>query len=124
MRLGALFGWGIVIFAVSALANDIMVAYGLVQDPYNPLVNILILFMLCIIAASSLKDRKWSDILPYSIGWALVSLAISALFIAPSGNWNELSGMNAWALYACIVIFPLFAVFFRNHARHAGFWET
>ena len=124
MRLGALLGWGIVIYAVVWLAWSLFGVYAWTSGVLPRVAEILVLLIVCVAAGSSLRYRSWKDILPYSIGWALVALAIDALFSAPTHNWTLFSLWTTWLGYALIALFPLFALFFRNKKAHSRAWET
>jgi len=124
MRFGALFGWGITIYAVFFLMWSAINAYGISQGPASDAIEILTLLAVCVIAGSSLKFRTWKDILPYSIGWAIVAVALDAFFTAPTGNWSLFSQWSTWIAYLLVVLFPLLAVFFVKRESHSGSWET
>jgi hypothetical protein len=124
MRLGVLLGWGIVIYAVVRLALSIMGAYGWTQGVVPQFIAILVMLLICTVAGSALKFRSWKDILPYSIGWALVAVFFDVIFAAASGDWVMFSEWSAWLNYALVALFPLCAIFFAREHPHGGVWET
>jgi hypothetical protein len=124
MRLGALFGWAIVIYAVFFLVWSAINAYGLAQGALTDVIEILTLFIVCVIAGSALTFRSWKDILPYSIGWAIIAAALDAFFAAPTGNWTLFSQWSTWIAYAMVAVFPLFAIFFVRQHQHDASLET
>ena len=124
MRLGALLGWGIVIYAVVSLALSIMGAYGWTQGALSQGIAILVLLIVCVVAGTRLKFHTWKDILPYSIGWALVAAAFDAVFAAASGNWGMFLQWSTWINYVLVALFPLCAVFFVREHAPSGAWET
>jgi hypothetical protein len=128
MRLGALFGWGIVIYAVTALASSGMVIYGFMQGSMPHIVGILVLFVACVAAGSELKFKRAIDILPYSIGWAAIYMVLNGILFVPADGWELYSSWMLWAVCALVVLFPLCAVYFRKRKGRKraarGAWES
>jgi hypothetical protein len=124
MRPGALFGWAIVIYAVFFLVWSAVNAYGIPQGAWTDAILILTLFVVCVIAGSALTFRSWKDILPYSIGWAVIAAALDAVFAAPTGDWTLFSQPSTWIAYGMVALFPLFAVFFVPQHPHNTSLET
>jgi hypothetical protein len=124
MRFGVLFGWGITIYAIFFLVWSALNVYGVSQGAAADVIEILTLLAVCVIAGSSLKFRTWKDILPYSIGWAIIAALLDAFFAAPSGNWSLFTGWSPWIAYGLVALLPLLAVFFIKRETHRGAWET
>jgi hypothetical protein len=124
MRLGVLFGWGIVIYAVFFLAWSAINAYAVPQGAASDIMEIFILLVVCVLAGSSLRFRTWKDILPYSVGWAVIAAALDAFFAVPGGNWSLFSEPVTWIAYGLVAVLPLLAVFFVKHDAHGRAWET
>lgn len=124
MRPWSLLGWGIVIYAIISLVWTGLMEYGW-TDGFLPLIaEIVTLFVVCLCAGSSLKFRTWKDILPYSIGWALIAAALDAVFVVPVSGWGFFADWNVWGGYALIAIIPLFStMLLRRYAPH-GVWES
>jgi hypothetical protein len=124
MKLRPLLGWAIVIYSVFYVAWSLMRAYGFSAGIGASVLELVVLFVICVVAGSSLKFKTWKDILPYSIGWAIIAALIDALFAAPTGQWTFFSQPSTWISYALVAVFPLFAVFVRKQHSHSGIWET
>ena len=125
MDLDARIGWGIVIYAVAYLAWSGMSIYGWTQGALPYLVELLILAVVCAWAGSALKFRTWADILPYSIGWAVIAAALDSLYVVPFQSWGWYQELSPWIFYLLIVFLPLLSIFFRNSStpRHRP-WES
>jgi len=123
MKVGALFGWGIVIYALLSLVWSGMNVYGWVEGALPLVAEIITLVIVCMWAGSSLKFQTWKDILPYSIGWALIAALLDAIFIVPIAGWNYFSDVSVWGGYFLIALIPLFSTFLlRRYVPH-GVWE-
>lgn len=125
MDLAARIGWGIVIYAVAFLAWSGMGIYGWTQGALPYLVELLVLLLVCTWAGSALKFNNWVDILPYSIGWAVIAAALDSLYVVPFQNWGWYQEWSPWIFYLLIVFLPLLAVLLRKNAlpRHRP-WES
>lgn len=125
MDLRARVGWGIVIYAVAFLAWAGMGIYGWAEGTLSYFLELVVLAAVCIWAGYELKFQAWKDILPYSIGWALIAAAFSALFTAPLEGWSWYGQWSTWALYLLITLLPLFSIFFREQpAASERIWES
>lgn len=124
MDLGERIGWGIVIYAIVFLASSGMALYGLSGLPAVAL-GILALLVVCVWAGYSLRFHSWTDILPYSIGWAAIAIGLDAIFAVPQYGWDLYSQWTAWASYLLVALLPLLAVFLKKTAATPrGSWET
>lgn len=125
MDLGARIGWGIVIYAIAFLAWAGLAIYGWTNGVGPDLVELFVLLIVCVWAGSQLKFRAWKDILPYSIGWAVIFAALDSVFIVPLQSWTWFAGWMAWLTYLLVALLPLFSVYLRKKvtALH-GPWES
>ena len=126
MRFGALFGWGIVIYAITSLASSSMVIYGFVEGIGPHLVELVVLFITCVVAGSELKFRRMADILPYSIGWAVIYAVLNGLLFVPTVGWSLYSTWMLWLVCVLVAFFPLCAVYFRKSKKRTArdAWES
>lgn len=109
MKYGALFGWGIVIYAIMSLAWSGLVIYGLVGMYFSVIVRLLILIGVTTIAGRSLRFHSWLDILPYSVCWALTMGLLDAVYAVPFATWSLYADWSVWVGYALVAIVPLFS---------------
>lgn len=124
MDLGARIGWGVIIYAIVFLMTSGMSLYGW-YGFFPSLAGLFVLLVVCVWAGLELKFRAWSDILPYSIGWALIAMALDAIFAVPSEGWGLYTQWSAWAGYALVALLPLLAIFLRRKPAAAhGPWES
>jgi hypothetical protein len=125
MDLGARIGWGIVIYAIAFLAWAGMAIYGWTNGIGPDLVEFVVLLVVCIWAGSQLRSRTWKDILPYSIGWAVIFAALDSVFIVPLQSWAWFGGWMTWLTYLLVALFPLLCVYLRNRSSVPhGPWES
>lgn len=115
MKYGALFGWGIVIYAVMFLAWSALVLYGFSEGALPRLLGLLVLIVVATIAGYSLRTYNWRDILPYSIFWLVEIILLDILMSVPYTGWILFADANVWVGYALVVLVPLFVPFVRNH---------
>jgi len=108
MRLRALLGWGITIYALSYLTWSIFIAYGLSVGVVSKLISLAALFIVAAIAGRSLHFSSWRDILPYSIGWAVIIAIIDGILAFPFAGWSIYTEVGVWIGYLVVIITPLF----------------
>jgi len=113
MRFGTLLGWGIVIYAIMSLASSLFVVYGIAGTFIARLLGLLVLILVLTIAGRSLRRQHWIDVLPYSIGWAILAALLDAVYVVPFGGWAMYGDWNLWVGYVLVVIVPLIAPFTR-----------
>ncbi|OGG53203.1 hypothetical protein A2851_02740 [Candidatus Kaiserbacteria bacterium RIFCSPHIGHO2_01_FULL_53_29] len=113
MRYGALLGWGIVIYAVMALAWSGFGIYGLAGTIASRVLELLVLIIVATIAGRSLRFHSWNDILPYSVSWAILIGLLDAVYNVPFGGWEIYADWNLWVGYTLVVLVPLLAPFTR-----------
>lgn len=109
MRYGALLGWGIVVYAVSELVSSGLVTYGLTATFLEQIISFATLVIVSLIAGHALRMYSWKDILPYSLGWACIMIALDAVLYVPIAGWGLYSNGGIWFGYALVAIVPLFA---------------
>lgn len=124
MKYGALVGWGIVIYAVMSLAWSGLAIYGFTGGILPRIVELLVLLVVATVAGRSLKFRSWKDVVPYSIGWALIAILLDGIFSVPLTGWRIYADWNIWFGYALLVLVPLIAPFLRKVPDAPRTWET
>ena len=112
-RIGALFGWGIVIYAVMFLLWSAFVTYGFVEGIAPRILGLVILVALAIIAGRSLKANSWHDIIPYSVCWGLIMAVFDVFMSVPFAGWQILLDWNVWFGYGVGVFAPPFVLYPR-----------
>ncbi|MDB5188343.1 MAG: hypothetical protein JWO50_863 [Candidatus Kaiserbacteria bacterium] len=113
MKFGALFGQGIVIYAVMYLALQIFAIHGF-SGLSSHIVAIVILVIIATIAGRSLKFRSWTDIAPYSFFWMLEVIAIDAIVTLPYVGTIMYSDWRIWVGYVLVALFPLCAPYTQH----------
>ena len=119
MKLGALVGWGIAIYAVVFLAWSLLVIHGYVEGMLPRLFLALTLVVIATIAGRALRFRHWYDVLPYSIGWALMAALFDLLCAVPVSGLAIYSDWNIWVGYSLLITIPLLAPLTRTHHERA-----
>lgn len=109
MKYGALLSWGIVIYAVSALAWTGLSIYGLAGSIFSLILQVVVLIIVTTIAGRALRFNLWPDILPYSLAWAVIAFFLDILYNVPFYGWGIFSNWILWVGYALIVLIPLMA---------------
>lgn len=113
MRYGALFGWGIVIYAIMSLAWSGLVVYGLAGTLISRVIILCVLIIVTSVAGRSLHFHSWKDILPYSALWAVMMGLLDAFYTVPYSGWPLYSDWNLWVGYALVAVVPLFTPLLR-----------
>ncbi|HTR19090.1 MAG TPA: hypothetical protein VMH91_03915 [Candidatus Paceibacterota bacterium] len=124
MKLGALLGWGVVIYAILSLVWSGMTEYGWTDGVLPFLGEVVTLLVVCMWAGSALKFRSWKDVLPYSIGWALIAAALDAVFIVPLNGLAVFTDVSTWGGYLLIALVPLLSTTLLRHYAPHGAWES
>ncbi len=119
MKYGALFGWGIVMYAVMTLSWSGLTIYGVAGSDWSLIAQLIILIIVTTIAGRSLRLDLWPDILPYSLGWAAIAMLLDIVYVVPFFGWEMFYAWRLWVGYALIVIVPLIAPKTRPSA-HTG----
>ena len=114
MQWGALVGWGVAIYAVMYLSWNGLVINQFSTGVLPRLIELLILVILALLAGRSLRFQSWTDILPYSICWAIIMGLLDIIYSVPFGGWQIYTDWNLWVGYALVVILPLFAPLTRR----------
>ena len=113
LRIGALLGWGIAIYAVMYLLATAFATYGFFEGIAPRLFTLATLVGVAIIAGHSLKAHTWSDILPYSISWAIIVAIIDGIMLFPFAGWQVYANWSVWFGYALVMLAPLLALYPR-----------
>ena len=124
MELGDRIGWGVVIYAVVFLMGAALHVYDVISLPMVLLCELAALVVVCIWAGTQLKFPLWKDILPYSIGWAIICIALDAIFQVPLEGWGFYAQWTSWIVYALVALLPLLSTFLRRKPAPHGPWET
>ena len=112
-RIGALFGWGIVIYAVMFLLWSVFVTYGFVEGIAPRILGLIVLVILAVLAGRSLKAHVWQDIIPYSICWGLIMAIFDVVMSVPFAGWQIFLDWNVWFGYGVVVFAPLLVLYPR-----------
>ncbi|OGG80082.1 hypothetical protein A3A39_02745 [Candidatus Kaiserbacteria bacterium RIFCSPLOWO2_01_FULL_54_13] len=113
LRLGALFGWGIVIYAIMFLLWSAFVMYGFVEGFAPRAVGFLVLIITTVMAGRALRVHTWRDILPYSLSWGIMMAVFDGLMSVPLAGWEVFLDWNVWFGYAVVALGPLLALYPR-----------
>lgn len=109
MDYGQLVGRGIVIYAMVFLVWNGLLTYGIV-DGYLPIIlNLIALIVITLGAGRALRLPRWPDILPYSIGWAVIVAILDGVFAVPFSGWQIYIDWHVLLGYALVIVVPLFA---------------
>lgn len=109
MKFGTLLGWGVVIYAVVALVSTGTLIYGYAGSLFASAAQLLVLVATAWVAGRSLRHSSWKDVLPYSVGWALIAAVLDALYVVPITGWGLYTAWQQWVGYGLIVVVPLIA---------------
>ena len=112
-------GGGIAIYAVMYLLSSGLVMYGLSFGITSLAVRIIGLAIVTTIVARMLRLVARMDILPYSIGWAVIAAALDAVFLVPFSGWTLYAEWGVWVGYLLVVIIPLLTFSLRRTPRVA-----
>ena len=107
VKLGFLFGWGIVIYAVMYLAWSGLVLYGVSGGILARLFMLTLLVMVMTLAGRSLMRERWEDILPYSLSWLCIVFFFDIFFAVRTSGLEIFTDPNIWLTYALIVFVPI-----------------
>ena len=120
LKLGALFGWGVVIYAVMFLLWSAFVTYGFMFGWAPRIVGVLVLVTVAILAGRSLRVSSWHDILPYSLSWGMMMIILDGVMNVPLAGWQVFTDWGVWFGYSVVVLAPLLSLyprFTRSPAR-------
>lgn len=110
MKYGALFGWGFVIYAVMYLVGSGLLIYGLGATILSVAAKLGVLVAVASIAGRSLRLPNWKDVVPYSVGWAVIALLLDAVFWVPFAGILMYASLGVWAGYILLAAVPIIAV--------------
>lgn len=111
LRIGALLGWGLGIYAIMFLIWSAFIVYGFTSGLLPRVVSMAILVILVLIAGRSLRARTWHDIFPYSLCWGLIMVLLDAIMSVPYGGWMIYADVSTWLGYAIVVFGPTLALY-------------
>ena len=99
--------WGVGIYALMALVWRFSVLYDLGNGLLPILGRLVILIIAATLAGRSLRLTKAADILPYSIGWTLISMLLDTVLVLPTTGSSMYADVNLWIGYGLILTVPL-----------------
>jgi hypothetical protein len=112
-KIGAFFGWGVMIYAVMFLLWSAFVTYGFVVGWVPRAVGLLVLVVVAMAAGRSLRANSWHDILPYSLAWGIMMAILDGVMSIPLIGWRVFSDPNVWFGYAVVIVAPLLTLYPR-----------
>ena len=112
-RIGALLGWGVVIYAVMFLVWSAFLTYGFVEGIAPRVISFCALITVSVIAGRSLRANSWHDILPYSFSWGVTMAVLDVLMSVPFAGWVIFFDWSVWLGYAVVALAPLLALYSR-----------
>lgn len=118
MNLRVLLGWGIVIYAIVFLVWSGLVTHGLAGSVISQIVVLGALIFVVTLATKSLGYRTERDIIPYAIGWMLISVGLDAIYAVPYSGWQLYADWNMWVGYLLLLVVPMVVTAIRG--RHHG----
>ena len=118
MKYLEFFGWGIVIYAVMRLVSDGIIIHTLSSGLLPHLLSLATLVIIGIIAGRSLRFTSWTDVIPYSLFWAIEIGFLDVLYTVPFSGWAIYGDWNLWFGYSLVVLIPILAPFTR-FAKHS-----
>lgn len=124
MEFGKLFGWGVVLYALLFLLWSFFAVYGFANSAAARPIAFLVLLIAAFIAGRSLHMSSWKDIVPYSLGWALIMAILDAAFSVPLRAWHVFSEPSVWVGVALVILTPLLAAQRLHVADRVSKWET
>lgn len=107
MKWGLLLGWGIAIYAVVFLVWSMLVIHGIIEGLLPHIVLDITLVLTLVFATKSLRAHRWYDVLPYSIGWLLITFLFDMSCAVPVSGWGIWSDGNIWVGYLLLFFVPL-----------------
>ena len=107
MNLRTLLGWGIVIYAILHVVWTALVVNGLAGNFFARAVLLGTLVALAAIATRALRFSSERDVLPYAIGWVVISAAMDAIVTVPTSGWGIYGDWNLWVGYILLLAVPL-----------------
>lgn len=115
-RVAKAVGWGILIYAVMYLVWSGLVIYGLSLGYLSLIIRLFVLFAITSLAARAMRLTNWRDLLPFSLGWALVAIVLDAIYLVPFSGWALYASLSVWLGYALVVALPILSLYTRRSA--------
>ncbi len=109
-----LFLWGVCIYAVVALARQLLVLYELTDGIAPRLALLFVLVFVATLAGRSLRHSRAVDIAPYALGWMLIAIGLDSLMLAPVYGRSFLGNPEIWVGYVLLFVIPLLAPHTRS----------
>lgn len=111
MKLRALFGWGIVIYAVMFLVSSLLAVHPTGPALIARVVLLCTLVITASIAARSVRAFSERDIALYAFGWVACALVFDALLVVPTTGWLLFTDWNVWVGYLVLFFVPIAVTF-------------
>lgn len=108
---------GIAIYASGALVGQALIALGLYDGWGITVATLVTLFLFAFLAGMDLQARFVREIMPYSLSWVLIAVALDSLLVAPALGWSFLIAIDTLVGYAIIALAPLFVLLVRGGDR-------
>ena len=108
------FLWGIGIYAVMSLLWEGFVLYGFTEGLVPQVVSLVTLILVATLAGRSLHLGKSFDILPYSLLWTLITMALDKILVFPVAGWGMYADVNLWVGYTLLLAIPLLAPYLKE----------
>jgi len=96
-------------YAVMFLLWSAFTRLDFTAGPAPTLISLAILIVIAILAGRLLHYSSWKDILPYSLGWAIIVAVLDALLTVPFTGWQIFLQPSVLIGYALIILVPLLA---------------
>ena len=107
--------WGVGIYAVMFLLWNFFALYGFTAGVIPRIILLLALIITATLAGRSLRFGRPSDILPYSIGWTVITMILDKIMIFPVVGLSMYADWNILVGYLLLLAIPILA----PHTRHA-----
>lgn len=106
--------WGIGLYSVLALAWRFLVLYDFTDGILPRLTLLLVLIAGATLAGRSLRLSKAVDIMPYSLGWMLIAIALDYALLVPTEGLAVYADWNVWVGYVLLAAIPLLAPYTKR----------
>ena len=107
--------WGIGIYAVMFLLWNFFVLYGFTAGIIPRIILLVALVIAATLSGRSLHLSKAADILPYAVGWVVITMILDTLMISLVIGLSMYADWNIWVGYLLLLTIPLLA----PHTKHA-----
>jgi hypothetical protein len=120
MRFDRIIGWGVVVYAIMFLLWSGFVQYGFLEGVTPHIIAMAVLIGTLTLITRVLRPPSVEVILPYAVGWVLVSVFLDVVFSLPYAGWELFADWSVLIGYALIFIVPIVVVSHRTKAHTSG----